>query len=343
MRSAFLITSFIGVAVLVVAASSLAQSSDDRGRDGQGTPWLGVRVQELDETLREAFDVRGAGVLVNQVIDGSPADDVGLRSGDVITHVDGESVDSAVSLRRAIRRHGVGPVEIEFLRRGRARYAEVVIGHRPGTASTDLPSRPPAPEVVPEPPRAPEAAGERDCPVDKRVEVIELHQRAYLGVRLEELSDDLAPYFDVQARGGALVIEVLADSPADAAGLRGGDVIVAIDDDRVREPSALREVVRSHQPGEQVTIELIRRGELRAFEVTLGEHESPVPGRLHRLPEIEREDFERLGRNLYRKYHHLRRHLDEEPVRLDERLERLEETVERLEREIERLYGELRR
>ncbi|HID07752.1 MAG TPA: PDZ domain-containing protein, partial [Armatimonadetes bacterium] len=86
---------------------------------------------------------------------------------------------------------------------------------------------------------------------------------------------------------GALVVKVASDGPADKAGLRGsdktvtldgaqvrigGDVITAVDDTPVREMDDLIvHLVKETRPGQKVTLTLLRRGEERQVEVSLGE------------------------------------------------------------------------
>ena len=69
---------------------------------------------------------------------------------------------------------------------------------------------------------------------------------------------------------GAEIEEVLDDTPAQAAGLEAGDVVVAVDGDRVTDGIALIVAIRSHQPGETVEFTLLRDGDERSLEITLG-------------------------------------------------------------------------
>src|SRR3954464_11390226 len=88
-----------GLFALGIAGVAIAQS---------GNGWLGVSTQSVTEELRDALDLRGDGVLVNRVVSGSPADRAGLRKGDVITAVNGHSVESPEELADVIRRQSPG-------------------------------------------------------------------------------------------------------------------------------------------------------------------------------------------------------------------------------------------
>jgi len=95
----------------------------------------------------------------------------------------------------------------------------------------------------------------------------------YLGVQLSGLNDDQAEYFEVEDGEGALVTEVLADSPAAAAGFQIYDVIVEIDGEKIAEPDAAVKIVRGHEEGDEVEIVVRRRGKNKTLKATLDERE----------------------------------------------------------------------
>jgi S1-C subfamily serine protease len=107
---------------------------------------------------------------------------------------------------------------------------------------------------------------------------------AYLGVSTQALWPQLADELDIPAERGALIADVVPDGPADDAGIEGGDdqrtfqgaridtggdVIVAVDGERLEHDSDLAELVSRRRPGETVTLEIIRDGESREVDVTL--------------------------------------------------------------------------
>jgi putative serine protease PepD len=92
-------------------------------------------------------------------------------------------------------------------------------------------------------------------------------ERAYLGVTTRERPQ----------RDGAVVVEAADGGPADDAGIRGGDRIVAVGDQDVREPGELAAAVSARRPGETVEIRLVRDGEEQAIEVELGERPDEAP------------------------------------------------------------------
>ncbi|NOT33268.1 MAG: PDZ domain-containing protein [Candidatus Eisenbacteria bacterium] len=107
---------------LVAVAPAHAQS---------GQAWMGVFTQTLDADLRDAMDYRGEGVLVNRVVDGSPAERAGIRKGDVLVSFNSRSVDSPAELTRFVRDARVGQESSVLLwRDGARRTVAVTLGNR---------------------------------------------------------------------------------------------------------------------------------------------------------------------------------------------------------------------
>ncbi|HUV29901.1 MAG TPA: PDZ domain-containing protein [Acidobacteriota bacterium] len=93
---------------------------------------------------------------------------------------------------------------------------------------------------------------------------------AWLGVSTQTVSGDLARSFDLPVNYGALVNDVSPDSPADKAGIREDDVIIALDGAKVSEAGELTDLVREHSPGDEVTVTLNRDGQEQEVKVELG-------------------------------------------------------------------------
>jgi S1-C subfamily serine protease len=111
---------------------------------------------------------------------------------------------------------------------------------------------------------------------------------AFIGVTTQPLYPQLADRLEIDAETGALIAEVSEGGPADEAGLRGsdqtiefqgrrvdagGDVIVAVDGEEIVGESDLPRLIARLDPGDEVTVEIIRDGEREEVDVTLGERE----------------------------------------------------------------------
>ncbi len=104
-------------------------------------------------------------------------------------------------------------------------------------------------------------------------------RRGQLGVAAQDLNPDLAQAFGMKPYSGAAVAQVVPGSPADRAGLRQGDVIVAVDGRPVRSASELRNAVGLLRVGSKVTLEIVRQGRRRTLRAVLAEPEQTDAGR----------------------------------------------------------------
>jgi serine protease Do len=95
--------------------------------------------------------------------------------------------------------------------------------------------------------------------------------RGWLGVSIQELTPELAKNFGVADAKGALVGEVVKDSPASKAGFIAGDVIVAMDGKSIDSPTSLRNRVADLAVGKDVTIRVIRDQKPAELKVKIAE------------------------------------------------------------------------
>lgn len=94
--------------------------------------------------------------------------------------------------------------------------------------------------------------------------------RGLLGLYIEDLSPDLAESFGIDTTKGAVVNQVQSDSPAEEAGVKHGDVITYVNDERIESASQLRLTISQKSPGTEVTLTIIREGEEIEAPVELG-------------------------------------------------------------------------
>ncbi|GEA60345.1 Do family serine endopeptidase [Vibrio comitans] len=96
-------------------------------------------------------------------------------------------------------------------------------------------------------------------------------KRGMLGVQGGEITSELAEALGYESSRGAFVNQVMPDSAADEAGLQAGDIIVSIDGKRIDTFSELRAKVATLGAGKEVKLGVIRDGDKKEFDVTLGE------------------------------------------------------------------------
>lgn len=113
--------------------------------------------------------------------------------------------------------------------------------------------------------------------------------RGWLGVIVQTVTPELADSFGIEHRKGALVADVTSDGPADKAGIKKGDIIVAFDGKEIKEMSDLPLIVAQTEIGEKVDVTILRDGKELTKKVKVGE-----------LQEDKEYDFadERGGKNI---------------------------------------------
>ncbi len=190
-----------------------------------------------------------SGVLVEGVIPASPAEKAGLKTGDVIVSVSGEKATTIDAFTKGLGRFGAGDkVELGITREGGdwKKNVEVTLGTKPDRVPpppapgerTERPT-PPTPPTPPAPP-APPANGEA--------------KPGFLGVKVQE------------AAGGLEVVEVIAGSAAEKAGIKKGAVIAEVDGTSVASMAKFREVLTGRKVGDKLKI---KYADGAAIEVTL--------------------------------------------------------------------------
>ncbi len=97
--------------------------------------------------------------------------------------------------------------------------------------------------------------------------------RGWLGVSIQEVTPELAQSFGIKEKQGALVGEVIKESPAEKAGIEQGDVIVEFDGKPIKESRDLPQIVAATPIGKSVSVKLFRNGKTISKELRVGEME----------------------------------------------------------------------
>jgi serine protease Do len=218
----------VGFAIPANLVRSLAEQIVSTGKVDRG--YLGVRLQDFDEDLKSEFKT-DKGALVSDVEPDSPADKAGLKSGDVITKINGTDVRDGRHLQLTISQLAPdSQVTLDLLREGKPKTLTVKLGHRPD-----------------------QETARNDTETNKDEGVLN-------GVGVGDITRDVRDQFDIPANiRGAIITSVEADSPSAQQGLREGDVILELDRKPVHnadEAVKLSEEIK----GPKVTVRLWRNG-----------------------------------------------------------------------------------
>jgi len=96
-------------------------------------------------------------------------------------------------------------------------------------------------------------------------------RRGYLGVSAQDLTNDLSKAFGIKTNKGAIITQVLKDSPADLAGISIGDVVIKINNENVQNASAMRNKIGLLKLNSIITMEINRKGKIITTEVQITE------------------------------------------------------------------------
>jgi S1-C subfamily serine protease len=237
--------------LLLLAAGSRGQPAVDelaqvtpRARQTDDDPQRDDRTERADASepgylgvIADDRGLRGRGVLVREVVDRGPADQAGLKPGDLVTASDGRPIRRMSDLGAVIEARKPGDVlSFTVERDGESQSVEVVLGKRP-------------------PP------GERRFPVfgflpdELGAETLLSPEGPRLGVRTERVTEAVRQVFRLPEASGALVTEVTPGSPADRSDLPVGAVIVEFDGQEVQSPEDLARAVE--QASGEAPIEIV--------------------------------------------------------------------------------------
>lgn len=331
---------------------------------GENRPWLGVMLSDIDTDQAQGAKASSLnGVLVKEVRPESPAAKAGLAKDDVITEFAGEKVRSAEQLRRLVRETPTGrSVPIVVNRAGKsqsltakleARHAgPVAMGGEAGPGEFNM--------AIPAPGH-PMPGGEFTVPIPGpgreggRNFKFFVQRGARLGISGDDLTPQLAEFFGVKQGKGVLVREVIVGSAAEKAGLKAGDVIVAVDGQEVPGVGKLRRALAGDKPEaadkRKVSLTIVRDKREQTLSVELDSPDKGMPKPAMRAEievdtdraiELADEAAARAKEISLEWRERAKTFQTEWQVRLQEEMKRLHEQLPRIQEEVERARASAR-
>lgn len=220
----------VGFAVSTTMAKPIYESLVKTGKVVRG--YLGIGLQDLTQDLAKSFSLKEAkGTLVSDVKEDSPADQAGLKQGDVIIGFQRTPIEDGVALQRLVTRSPVGSkVSLKVIRDGREHELTVRIGEQPEQEKV-----------------AKVEGGE--------------HDYALAGLSVEDLNQNTARELGYKGKSqGVVVTNIEPDSGAEKAGLVPGDVIQEVNRRPVRSVKDFEKVSSDLKKGSTILILVNRRG-----------------------------------------------------------------------------------
>lgn len=207
--------------------------------------YIGVAIQPITDTIAKQLNTAlGKGALVSQIMDGSPAGESGLETGDVILKLDGKDVNGTRSLQGIVEQLQVDKTyDMIVLRDGQKKTLNITMKEMPNDYS--LASR----GVM--------------KPKEKDDEALESND---LGIEVKELTDELAKQLGLESTAGVVVSSVNNDGAAASAGIKAGDVIEKVGKKKVETIEDFKNAMKDVSLEKGVLL-LVRNGNATRFVV----------------------------------------------------------------------------
>jgi len=256
----------IGTAVLaatLVVPGAFAQATTVRPRrvevvTGGNAPYLGIGVKDIDSESAKKLNLKEVrGVEITQVEENSPAAKAGIKEGDVVLEYNGQPVEGGEQLSRLVRETPIGrQVKIGIWRNGSMQTLSASVEPHKGTMVFANGN---GPFVMPDV-HIPEQLQGFRMPNMEMPGFGVGTTSPMLGIIGESLSSEeqLAEFFRVKE--GVLVKSVNRNSPAEKAGIKAGDVIVKVDDEKVGTSREITSALRSSARSKKTVTVIVVRG-----------------------------------------------------------------------------------
>jgi len=271
----------------------------DMGSGDSG--YLGVYLEEVTpERAKELGLKEERGAIVMKVVADSPAEKAGLKENDVIVSFNTRRVDSVLEMQRLLNETPAErSVQIEVIRGGSRQTISTTLAKRslrgfatwgPGFDDKLFKQRE---DSMKDFEKSLKQSEDLLKQYHGRLETApryfgdftfvnpgewSLFSGTRLGISAESLTDQLAEFFGVKDTKGALVASVDENSVAAKAGIKAGDVIIAVDDEKVDSARALAKALSTKKEG-SVAIKVVRNRAEQTITVTLEKREVPAPRR----------------------------------------------------------------
>ncbi len=229
----------IGFAIPINMAKSVEKQLRSNGKVTRG--WLGLAIQDMNEDLAQSFGVNKAeGILVAEITKNSPAEKVGIQTGDILLALNRSKVIDVTDLRNRIAMTTPGSkISLQLIREGKKKEVQVVIAEQPADFSQATRMR---------------SRKNNSSLLDN------------MGLTLQELTSELAQQFGYMDSQGVLITQVAPNSPANSVGIQPGQLIEEVNRVRVHSLAELKKAVNKKKQQKQILLR-VRAGEYSKYVV----------------------------------------------------------------------------
>jgi C-terminal processing protease CtpA/Prc len=224
---------------------------------GAGGGWLGVGVSEVSTEKAKSLKLpEERGALLGKIVPDSPAAKAGLKENDVVLELNGQRIEGTEQFRRMIHEIPAGrTANLMVWRDGRSQNMKVTVGkHEAGNMKVFADGPKSFAFKMPTLPEMPDLSGLDHL----RSFAMVSPGRPLLGIDAENLKGEFGNYFGAPDGEGVLVRGVFANSAADKAGLKVGDVITSLNGARIRNAGELREKLLTHHEEKSIQLGVLR-------------------------------------------------------------------------------------
>ena len=204
----------VGFAIPINVAKDILQDLIKGKEIAHG--WFGVGIQDITPEIAEYFNLPNRdGVLISEIMPGGPAEQAGLKEGDIMTELNGKPVKTVNDLLREIGGKKIGDrAQVGIIRDRIKKTIDVVVGKRPSMA-----------ELEAEPGLA-------------FFEELE----EWRGIQAVKITEGIADELGLKNSDGVVVLDMSPDGPGYEAGLKIGDVIREINKTRITNPADYKKI-----------------------------------------------------------------------------------------------------
>ena len=225
----------IGFAIPINMAKDVEQQLKTTGKVIRG--YLGLQGQDLTPEMAELLGMANtSGVIVTEVVEGSPADAAGLKASDVIQTLNGKKITTYDHFRNEVATlKPEAKVQLNVLREGKSMDLTATLGERPATSRA-------------------------------KTEATEQEPQQSIGLQVQNLTRDLASQLGYSLGEGVLVVRVTPGSPASDAGIEAGDLIASVNKQSVTSTAEFSAAMKASRKAGKALL-LVKHGQSSRYIV----------------------------------------------------------------------------